>query len=380
MRRLTPVVLFALVACQPPTAEQVEQELTDALESEVGRRGVRHAVLQVDAPALGVQLSIASGPAREGEEMTPTTPFLSASIGKLFTAAAVLTLVEEGVLALSDPASDWVDRDTLACLPMEEGVAVEDITVEMLLNHHSGLPDLFSEQGKDGEDAILTHMVDNPDQSWTREEMLAHTCAFGEPVGVPGEAFHYADVNYDLLGLVLEGATGAPWHQVVRDRVIAPAGLEQTWYYNLEPAPDGLGPIASVWVGESNLIDTAALSADQAGGGLATTASDLVHFARSLEAGVPVQRSVFEVYTPDAIQRGLDYGYGMWRVNPQRLSYGTARLPNMVGVSGVTGSFVYVIPEHDAVVSGTFDQSDHSARAIRFLVSDVLANLDALAE
>ena len=68
----------------------------------------------------------------------------------------------------------------------------------------------------------------------------------------------------------------------------------------------------------------------------------------------------------------------MWALRPKRLTYGTANLPEMVGVSGVTGSFVYYVPASDAVISGTFDQTDMSARAIRFLVADVLSELDAL--
>jgi D-alanyl-D-alanine carboxypeptidase len=271
-----------------------------------------------------------------------------------------------------------VDEQTLDGLPLAEGASIEDITVVMLLGPRSGLPDLFSEEGEDGAQSILELMLEDPDRAWSRAEMLAYTREHGAPVGLPGEAFHYADVNYDLLGLVLEGVEGAPWHEVVRAQVIDPLGLEQTWYYNLESAPDALEPIAGVWVGDVNLIDTSCLSADQAGGGLATTTADLVSFSRALEAGNPVERAVFEYYTEDAIQRGLDYGYGMWRVRPKRLTYGTANLPEMLGVSGVTGSFVYYVPAADAVVAGTFDQTDMSARAIRFLVADVLAELDAL--
>lgn len=369
---------IAFVACQPPTPLEAEQSIAQSLNSEVGKRGVRHAALRVDAPALDLEFALAIGEARDGQEMTPETPFLSASVGKLFTAAAVLSLSEQGALSLDDPITEWVDEEVLAGLPLAEGASLDEIEVGMLLSHHSGFPDLFSEQGEDGAPSILERMLEEPNRSWSRAEMLDYTREHGAAVGLPGEAFHYADVNYDLLGLVLEAVEGAPWHEVVRAQVIAPIGLEQTWYYNLEDGPDALDPIAGVWVGDVNLVDAPCMSADQAGGGLATTTADLVAFSRALEAGNPVQRALFEHYTEDAIQRGLDYGYGMWALRPKRLTYGTANLPEMVGVSGVTGSFVYYVPASDAVISGTFDQTDMSARAIRFLVADVLSELDAL--
>ena len=79
--------------------------------------------------------------------MLPDTPFLSASVGKLVLAAAVLALIEDQQLAIDDPIGDWIEADVLAGLPVVGGdAAAARITVAQLLSHRSGLPDYFDGQ------------------------------------------------------------------------------------------------------------------------------------------------------------------------------------------------------------------------------------------
>ena len=161
---------------------------------------------------------------------------------------------------------------------------------------------------------------------------------------------------------------------MVRAALLDPLGLEQTWYHSHEaPLSDA---VADAWVGDHSVWGTAALSMDWAGGGLVTTADDLAVFLRGLEAGDPVDLSALEGgWTEDALTRGIDYGYGLWRVDPRGVSR-LLRGPEMIGVSGVTGSFAYLVPEHDAVITGTFDQTDFSEDHIVFLLTRVLPTLD----
>lgn len=374
---------LTLVACGPLTAEEADQKLQDALVSTVERKdAVHNAVLRVDAPDLGVEGAWAAGIAdeRDGSAFTVDSPFLSASIGKLFTAAAVVALAEAGELDLDAPFVTYVEPAAVAGLPVEGGdEALATVTVRQLLSHRSGLPDYFDgsvSKTTDDSPSVLDLFRDEPDRAWTRDQLLAYTRDHYAPAGAPGAQFLYSDVNYDLLGMVLEAARGAPFEDVVTAEVIVPAGLTSTWYYNRSAPPDGVSAHADVWIDEVNVARAACLSGDGAGGGLATTTADLHRLLRSLNAGVPVALDALATdWEEDAIVNGIDYGYGAWRIRPGGISFLLGSQPDLIGVSGVTGSFLYYAAEWDAVISGSFDQTDYQARHVNFLLSRVIPTL-----
>lgn len=376
---MSPIVLLA--ACGPLTPSEAEDRLRAAVEDAEEEDDVHAAVLRVEARGLGVDGAWSAG-ASGDRAFTPEDPFLSASVGKLFTATAVLALAERGALSLDDRLEDRVGRDDWAGLPVEGGDdALASVTVRQLLGHRSGLPDYFEGETSDGAPNVLELLAEDPDRAWTREALLDYTRAHFEPAGAPGGGFCYSDVNYDLLGLALEGAAGAPWHEVVRSEVIDPLGLTATWAYNLEDPPEGAGGWAEAWVDEVEVSGAAALSLDGAGGGLATTTADLHRLMDGLRAGTPVALSAFqEEWTEDAITRGIDYGYGLWRIRPRRLTFGLSGLPDLVGVSGATGSFVYWEAEREATISGTFNQTNWADQHVNFLLSDVSPVLERVEE
>jgi D-alanyl-D-alanine carboxypeptidase len=379
-RWMLPFALL-LTACGGLDPQAAADSLEQALVAAVEDDAVRHGVLLVDAPRKDLSGTWAAGvaDAETGAAMTPDSPFLSASIGKLFVAATVFDLADDGVLGLDDPVSRWVPAAVLSGLPAHGGDAGFDaITLRMLLAHRSGLPDYFDTEthpAKDGAPGLAQLWVDEPDRTWSREQLLDYARQHWTAYAEPGEAFLYSDLNYDLLGLAIEGATRTPYPQVVRERVIDPLGLSHTWYHHAEPPPDGLPRHADAFYGDANLGRAQALSGDQAGGGLATTAGDLARFLRGLERGEPVALDRLATdWTPDALSRGLDYGYGAWRWRPGRIFFALGGLPELRGVSGSTNAFVYVTDD-GTVVAGTFDQGDDPARHVQFVLSKVLGTV-----
>lgn len=373
--RLTPLLgALLLPACGLMPAE-TEDKLARSVEKIVDRKDeVHHAVLHVSSSQLDIDGTWAFGDAQSGEAMTADTPFVSASIGKLFTATAVLALADEGALSLDDDLTVWLEDDLLEDLPVKG--SADEVTLRMLLSHHSGLPDYFVDETHDGTPNVMTLITTEPNRSWTPESLLQYTGRHFDPVGNPGELFHYADTNYDLLGLVIESATDLPFHEAVRALVLEPLALTSTWYYNLEPAPAEVPTPADPWFEETNIAGVPALSLDWAGGGLMTTTADLAAFLRGLEAGTPVALERFqESWTTDALTDGVDYGYGLWRVRPDGLSRWLSS-PEMIGVSGFTGSYLYLVPETDTLITGTFDQSLYAEEHIIYLVTKVLPLLD----
>lgn len=340
---------------------------------------VRSAVLWVDARKQGIDRGFAHGmaDATRGTAMTTDTPFLSASVGKLFVAAAVMKLVSDGRLALDAPVTRFVPEAALAGLPVEGGdAALSRLTVALLLSHRTGLPDYFSDPSQDGAPRLFDRIAEAPNETWSLAQMLDYARAHYAPVGPIGGAFHYADTNYDLLGMVLEGVTGKPFHGVVRELVLEPLRLSHTWYHAFEPAPPGLPATAEVWVNGVNLLGAPALSVDQAGGGLITTVADLRVFLRSLVAGNPVPLSVFEAdSTEDAMHAGIDVGRGMWRIRPGAVTLPLSGMPTLLGHSGATGVWAYYVAEWDAVIVGAVSDSRWQERHVEFLLTDVIPTL-----
>lgn len=181
-------------------------------------------VNHVDAP--GAQLAVlepgggawfgAGGDADEGEPMTTDHLLLIGSNTKVWTAAAVLSLVDEEVLQLDDSASTWVPAlDT-------------EITLRDLLQHTSGLGEYFEHDKMEG------HIGD----AWAPADLIR----LGQEVrdDGPGATATYANTNYIALGLVLEAVTGQPYAAVIQDRVLDPLGLTRSGIYDRDAPPEGL--------------------------------------------------------------------------------------------------------------------------------------------
>jgi D-alanyl-D-alanine carboxypeptidase len=349
--------------------QKAEASLEAMLRKAVSRdKGVRNAVLLVEAPDLGISGTWSAGIAYEQNNipMTNQTPFLSASVGKLFTASLVFSLIHNDMLSLDDSITQWLDDSMIAGLPIAGGdPALHDVTMRQLLGHRSGLPDYFEGETKDGAPNVFELLKTEPERAWTPILLLDYLKVHFDPAGAPGEVFLYSDTNYDLLGLIAEAAGGGEFHELMDQHIIVPIGLQNTWMHTRSQAP-----YADVWIGDVNAAQTPALSLDWAGGGLATTAGDLLDFMRSLLEGRPVPISAFQTdWTENAIARGIDYGYGLWRIRPGGLFFLLKKYPELIGVSGSSGSFLYWVPAYNAVIAGTFNQTDYQRKHVVFLIN-----------
>lgn len=143
------------------------------------------------------------------------TQFNLASIGKTFTATAILRLVEQGRVRLDAPVGaylpDYPDRDAAA-----------RITIEHLLTHSSGLGNYW--------EAI----ADKAPQAYVRLADFVPLFA-GRPLDfAPGAQFAYSNVGYVVLGLVIEAVTGEPYQDHVRRTIFAPLGMAASHFHPLD--------------------------------------------------------------------------------------------------------------------------------------------------
>jgi len=232
---------------------------------------------------------------------TVDTRFGIASGSKGFTALAVYSLVEEGVLELSTTARSLLGED----LPL----IADEVTVEHLLTHTSGIGDYLDEES---DLEITDYVVGAAHELTTTEAFLP--LLDGHPTKYrAGERFGYCNGGFVVLALLAERASGVGYHDLVRERVLRPAGMTRTDFFRSDelPADVAVGYLPLDGVDRSNVFHLPVLATGD--GGIHTTAADISTFWRALFAGNLVS-SVEEVVRPrcDVPESSRRYGLGLW--------------------------------------------------------------------
>jgi D-alanyl-D-alanine carboxypeptidase len=287
------LVLAAVAAgCDAAGPDELDAGQREELTAEVTR-------LAADADAgVVVQLvsaeaadTIAAGPAGpRGGSLDGTQAFRVASLTKLVTATVALQLAEDGQVELDAPVVDVLGER----IPrFEHG---SSITLRQLLAHTAGLPQDPDEDRYaravlprvrfDDDVAALdcddVAAIDHPELTDPRARFA------------PGADRAYSNVGYHLVGDVIETVTGRTYEQEVRDRILDPLELTDSWFDCAEPPrtelagglhPPGHGPIEVPGQGERSLDVTDLHRDTWAAGGLLATAADMATFARALFDG-----------------------------------------------------------------------------------------------
>lgn len=154
------------------------------------------------------------------------SPFLMASITKLFTTTCILILQEQGKLSLNDKIIKYIDSNTLSGIHVYRGRDYSlELTISDLLFQTSGLPDVFLE----GKDSVSNRIInedfyfDFSDMITTVKKLKPHF----EP-GREGKAY-YADINFDILGEIIEKVSGLSLSKAYKKYIITPLGLMNTY-------------------------------------------------------------------------------------------------------------------------------------------------------
>lgn len=232
------------------------------------------------------------------------TQFGIASGGKGFTALAVARLIEEGVLSWDTTARSVLGGD----LPL----IADDVTVEHLLAHRSGIGDYIDEEdeGLEPDDYLLRCPVH---ELATTEPFLAELAGF--PTRFPAdERFGYCNAGYVVLALVAERASGTPYHDLVAEQVLLPAGLTDTAFLRSDE-PSGRMALGYLYA-EGLRTNVLHLPVRGNGdGGIHTTAADLHTFwAAFLGGDIVSEMTVARMTRPRSHvpEDNARYGLGFW--------------------------------------------------------------------
>jgi CubicO group peptidase (beta-lactamase class C family) len=277
------------------------QGLLDSVDTLAAHSGFA-GVVRVDQ-AGEVELERAYGLAHRGHAVPNVvdTQFGLASGAKGLTAVTVASLVEDGLLELSTTARSVLGLD----LPLIR----DDVTVEHLLAHRSGIGDYLDEEGD-------LDLADYPmpvpvHELATTEQYLA--VLEGHETKFPaGERFSYSNGGYVVLALIAERASGVPFHELVRRRVCVPAGMHDTQFLRSDELPGraAVGYLAAEGP-RSNVLHLPVRGSGD--GGIYSTAADVSAFWRALFGGrlVPADR-VAELVRPRSDAGSMRYGLGFW--------------------------------------------------------------------
>lgn len=256
------------------------------------------AIAVTDRDGLVLDRVYGDAEVASGRPVTTDTLFEIGSIGKTFCALIVMQLVDEGRVALDDPV--------VRHLPWFVGPGTGDrITIRHLMSHTAGIT-----AGIDG-------TPEPTFQVWRLRDLT--------PGAEPGQRFHYSNLGYKALGIMIERLESEPYPDVVQRRILTPLGMNDT-----EPAITndirsrlavGYEPHRDdrPWDEGDLLLPATWLETATADGAIASTGADMAIFVRALLAeggGLITPASFAEMTTPVEALGAHGYALGIYGRGP----------------------------------------------------------------
>jgi len=301
MSRLTAALLSHLLVA-PAAAAQTPATLDSIdryIRTEVRRYripGLSVAVLRGDSVVLARGYGYANVEHRV--PATDSTVYQSGSVGKQFTAAAIVMLAEQGRLSLDDSITRF----------LPDGPATwRGITIRHLLTHTSGIADYT--------DSTLDTRRD-----YTEDELVR--LAAKQPLEfAPGDRWSYSNTGYVLLGIIIHRVTGVFYGDFLKDHVFRPLGMRTTRIISeadiIPNRAAGYHLVNDTLKNQDWVSPSLNTTAD---GALYFTVRDLAHWAIGLNHWkIPSRAGLEAIWSPVRLNDGGTFPYGFgWQVAQQR--------------------------------------------------------------
>lgn len=298
---------------QPPT---VSESLQALLDNTVGD-DVPGLILHVEGPDIDFSgvAGLADIDSQEPMQIYHQMPVGSA--GKKATALLVALLHEDGLLNIDDPISTYLPDAMLSNIQYSD-----QMTIRQLLNHTAGVHDYLD---SDTAGAWFAFGIETVGQLKTDIDALAFI--YNKPAYFePGKGVKYSNSGYLLVGLILDQVLGEHHSTALRNRVLIPLGLNNTYYGGIENA---LGSSISGYIVESGQMQNTKPFFENVGvadAPLVTTASDLSKLLRQIMTDdTVVTDDIRELLIGDAsmveTNYGFDFGLGLFEdsINGQQV-------------------------------------------------------------
>lgn len=325
--------------------EKTVTRLDKLLSVVMEQNGIPGAVAGVWIPDSGTWIKTAGKSNVEtGEKQKTGLRFRIGSITKTFTATVVLQLAEDGKLSLDDKLEKYV-----------KGFKYGDqITVRQLCNNTSGI------YSYDDSPGFIEETINNWERQWKPEELVA-LAKTGEPYFEPGTNWRYCNTNYVILGVIIEKVTGKSAASEIKNRIVEPLGLNNTFL----PEGSSLGGPHSngyvVWAGrwgkpdDGELADVTSMNPSWAwtAGAMVSNLEDLHKWSKALATGSLLSKKMQDerlawVDCPGGETIGARYGLGIFS------------LGGLIGHDGMLWGYncgMYYYPAEDATIVVLFNRA-----------------------
>lgn len=357
------------------------QKLLDILASQ---KPIKQAIMAVESGDGSFRWSGTSG-----VDITTESPFFIASIDKLYNAAIVLMLAEQGKLSLDDPITAYLPANLTRGLHALKTDYSDKLTIRHLLSHTSGLADWLEDAPQNGQ-SLIEQVLEHGDRFLAFEEIVELVRGLNphfppQDLSAPKAKARYSDTNFVLLIALIETICGQPLGRVHTEMLYAPLGLNHTYFPGasqpLQPTPASV-PLRA----DGQVVEIPGLM--QSFRGIYSTAGDTIAFLRALTRGEIFQNpqtfalmqsrwNRFGFPLDRAALRApgwpIEYGLGLMRFQLPRVFTGLKRLPAAIGHTGSTGCWLFWCPELDLYFAGSVDEA--SAGAVPYRVMPELLKI-----
>lgn len=367
---VTILILLGIViwrSTKPLTKEQAVKDIQNVIDGSLNKKqSIYSALVYLDAPQKGLEVSYATGTSN-GQPIDTHQPFHIASVGKLFTATIIGSLIDEGQISLKDPIHLYLNDEMLSGLFIYEGVDYKDqVTIQNLLSHTSGIADYFAKE--DG--GLVESLYLSPDTIYTPQTLVQFTREHQSTYFAPGNGYHYSDTGYVLLGMIIESVSGKPFHEMLQDIIFDPLAMDNSYLMFYSEPKNEKRQIAEVWIDGHEVSQFKSVTIDWAGGGIVSSLDDLAIYIRALYHG-----EIIRMETLDAFQQfdyefmpGVEYGNGFMRMEFEKFFPTLSFLPKMTGHMGVLGTQLFYDQETDMVYVSSFGSSDATATSVKNMI------------
>lgn len=282
------------------------------------------------------------------------------SISKVFTAAAMMELIDEGKISLDKPVPDYLPEFKMA------DNRYKNITVRMLLNHTSGIP------GTEGANSFGFKYYDN-----IQKETL-NTLARSHLIHTPGTLAVYCNDGFTLAEMIIEKVSGKKYIDFLKEKILTPLGLKKTGLSVGEIQDKVIAAYYDPKTAKMQPFETLSVLG---AGGLSSTPIDLDRFADTFSSNNKIfaARSLAEMKKPQPGTSPLklknaeiSFGLG-WDFTslPQYESRGI----HVLGKSGGTGNYssmLFTVPEKRISVAVICTGPESNAMGIALDVLDAV--------
>lgn len=226
----------------------------------------------------------------------PGNRYLIASVSKIFTATAIFSYVDNGIISLDDPINKWIDKSITDKIDN-----ANHCKIRHLLSHTGGIPDIYNFNH-------LMEYINRPFNHWDDKDMLKFVYGKSTRLKVD-EGWSYSNVNYILLGMILEKVSGRTLKEVYETKIFHPLNLLSA-YYDINENKLNSGVVKGYTDINSNniYVEAREFYEDDIGiggcGGIAINAQDLGKFMNELMKGNIISRQSL-----DAMKNWLDFYY-----------------------------------------------------------------------